>query len=97
MEELLSCREEGWDFGGHGQRRVARKGLNIRSRPVEVVSKDRDGQIGGHQWHQGSQRAEREELALAETQEAVALLTGSSLGCSISVPRGPLWGGRGLF
>ena len=40
MEELLSCRKEVWDFGGCGQRSVARKGLNIGSRPVGVVCKD---------------------------------------------------------
>lgn len=89
MSKLLSFREEGWDFGGHGQREWQGRDWNTGSRPAGVGSRglamDRLEDNGSIR----EPRAEREELALAGAQEAVELLTGGRLGCSISVsPKG---------
>lgn len=39
MSKLLSCREEGWDFGEHGQREWQGRDWNTGSRPAGVGSR----------------------------------------------------------
>lgn len=39
MAKLLSFREEGWDFGGHGQREWQGRDWNTGSRPAGVGSR----------------------------------------------------------